>query len=104
MSKMCPYKSECIMSCDKQYKHKCYVKQVITQRNRAEEAYLNMQEMVIEMEAKMEKMTLDVSKMARERACEIEKQIDKLTLANVSTKTLEKLIEKATKELNDRTR
>ena len=104
MSKMCPYKSECIMSCDKQYKHNCYVKQVITQRNRAEEAYLNMQEMVIEMEAKVEKMTLDISKMARERACEIMKQVDKLTLANIPTETLEKLIEKATKELNDRTR
>ena len=102
MSKMCPYKSECIMSCDKQYKHNCYVKQVITQRNRAEEAYLNMQEMVIEMEAKMEKMTLDISKMARERACEIEATIDKLTLANLSTKTLEKLIKMAEKELKGR--
>ena len=102
MSKMCPYKSECIMSCDKQYKHNCYVKQVITQRNRAEEAYLNMQEMVIEMEAKTEKMTLDISKMARERACEIEKQIDKLTLANIPTKTLEKLVKMAQKELERR--
>ena len=102
MSKMCPYKSECIMSCDKQYKHNCYVKQVITQRNRAEEAYLNMQEMVIEMEAKMEKMTLDISKMARERAYEIEKQIDKLVLTNLSTKTLEKLVKMAQKELERR--
>lgn len=102
MSKMCPYKSECIMSCDKQYKHNCYVKQVITQRNRAEEAYLNMQEMVIEMEAKMEKMTLDISKMARERACEIAKQVDKLTLANLSTSTLEKLVKMAQKELERR--
>ena len=102
MSKMCPYRSECIMSCDKQYKHKCYVKQVITQRNRAEEAYLNMQEMVIEMEAKMEKMTLDISKMARERACEIMKQVDKLTLANLSTSTLEKLVKIAQKELERR--
>jgi len=90
------------MSCDKQYKHNCYVKQVITQRNRAEEAYLNMQEMVIEMEAKTEKMTLDISKMARERACEIEKQIDKLTLANIPTKTLEKLVKMAQKELERR--
>lgn len=102
MSKMCPYKSECIMSCDKQYKHNCYVKQVITQRNRAEEAYLNMQEMVIEMEAKMEKMTLDISKMARERACEIMKQVDKLVLTNLSTSTLEKLIKMAQKELERR--
>ena len=102
MSKMCPYKSECIMSCDKQYKHNCYVKQVITQRNRAEEAYLNMQEMVIKMEAKMEKMTLDISKMARERAYEIMKQVDKLTLANIPTKTLEKLIKMAEKELKGR--
>jgi len=90
------------MSCDKQYKHNCYVKQVITQRNRAEEAYLNMQEMVIEMEAKMEKMTLDISKMARERAYEIEKQIDKLVLTNLSTKTLEKLVKMAQKELERR--
>ena len=102
MSKMCPYKSECIMSCDKQYKHKCYVKQVITQRNRAEEAYLNMQEMVFEMEAKIEKMTLDISKMARERAYEIGKQIDKLVLTNLSTSTLEKLVKMAQKELERR--
>lgn len=102
MSKMCPYKSECIMSCDKQYKHNCYVKQVITQRNKAEEAYLNMQEMMIEMEAKMEKMTLDISKMARERAYEIEKQIDKLVLTNLSTSTLEKLVKMAQKELERR--
>ena len=104
MSKMCPYHGECMLSCDKQNKRNCFVKKVISQRNNAEEAYLNMQEMVIEMEAKMEKMTLDISKMARERACEIEKQIDKLILANISTKTLEKLIKMATKELNDRTR
>ena len=102
MSKMCPYMEECIMSCDKQYKHKCYVKQVIAQRNRAEEAYLNMQEMVIEMEAKMEKMTLDISKMARERAYEIEATLDKLVLANLSTKTLEKLVKMAQKELERR--
>jgi hypothetical protein len=93
---------ECQMTCSGDKKD-CYVKQVITQRNRAEEAYLNMQEMVIEMEAKMEKMTLDISKMARERAYEIAKQIDKLTLANIPTKTLEKLVKMAKKELERRT-
>ena len=101
MSKMCPYMGECAWTCSGDIKN-CYVKEVITQRNRAEEAYLNMQEMVIDMEAKMEKMTLDISKMARERACEIEKQIDKLTLANIPTKTLEKLIKMAQKELERR--
>ena len=101
MSKMCPYMGECAWTCSGDRKD-CYVKEVITQRNRAEEAYLNMQEMVIEMEAKMEKMTLDISKMARERACEIEKQIDKLTLANIPTKTLEKLVKMAQKELERR--
>lgn len=102
MNKMCPYKSECLMSCDKQYKHKCYVKKVITQRNNAEEAYLNMQEVVFEMEAKMEKMTLDISKMAREIAREIEATLDKLVLANISTKNLEKLVKMAQKELERR--
>lgn len=101
MSKMCPYMGECQMTCSCNIK-KCYVKQVITQRNRAEEAYLNMQEMVIEMEAKMEKMTLDINKMARERAYEIGKQIDKLVLTNLSTSTLEKLIKMAEKELKGR--
>ena len=101
MSKMCPYMGECAWTCSGDRKD-CYVKEVITQRNRAEEAYLNMQEMVIEMEAKMEKITLDISKMARERACEIEKQIDKFTLANLSTKTLEKLVKMAQKELERR--
>ena len=102
MSKMCPYHGECMLSCDKQNKRNCFVKKVISQRNNAEKAYLNMQEMVIEMEAKMEKMTLDISKMARERACEIEKQIDKLVLTNLSTSTLEKLIKMAQKELERR--
>ena len=101
MSKMCPYMGECQMICSGD-RNDCYVKEVITQRNRAEEAYLNMQEMVIEMEAKMEKMTLDISKMARERACEITKHIDKLTLANLSTSTLEKLVKIAQKELERR--
>ena len=103
MSKMCPYMGECQMTCSGNIK-KCYVKQVITQRNRAEEAYLNMQEMVIEMEKTIDTLTLDISKMARERAYEVEKQIDKLVLTNLSTSTLEKLIKMATKELNDRTR
>lgn len=101
MSKMCPYMGECQMTCSGD-RNNCYVKQVITQRNRAEEAYLNMQEMVIEMEAKIETLTLDVGKMARERACEIEATLDKLTLANVSTKTLEKLVKMAQKELDKR--
>ena len=101
MSKMCPYMGECAWACSGDIKN-CYVKEVINQRNRAEEAYLNMQEMVIEMEAKLEKMTLVISKMARERACEIMKQVDKLTLANISTKTLEKLIKMAEKELKGR--
>ena len=101
MSKMCPYMGECAWTCSGDSKD-CYVKEVISQRNRAEEAYLNMQEMVIEMEAKMEKMTLDISKMARERACEITKHIDKLTLANLSTSTLEKLVKIAQKELERR--
>lgn len=101
MSKMCPYMGECAWTCSGDRKD-CYVKQVITQRNRAEEAYLNMQEMVIEMEAKMEKMTLDISKMARERAYEIEATLDKLILANISTKTLEKLVKMAQKELKGR--
>ena len=104
MSKMCPYHGECMLSCDKQNKRNCFVKKVISQRNNAEEAYLNMQEIVIEMEAKMEKMTLDISKMAKERAYAIYSKIDELTLANIPTETLKKLIEKATKELNDRTR
>ena len=101
MSKMCPYVGECAWTCSGDRKD-CYVKEVITQRNRAEEAYLNMQEMVIEMEAKMEKITLDINKMARERACALEATIDKLTLANVSTKNLEKLIKMAEKELKGR--
>lgn len=102
MNKMCPYAGECEVSCTKQDRKRCYVKKVITQRNNAEEAYLNMQEMVIEMEAKIETLTLDVGKMARERACEVEATIDKLTLANISTKTLEKLVKMAQKELERR--
>lgn len=101
MNKMCPYMGECALTCSGDRKD-CYVKEVITQRNRAEEAYLNMQEMVIEMEAKMEKMTLDVGKMARERACEIEATLDKLTLANISTKALKNLVKMAQKELERR--
>lgn len=104
MSKMCPYHGECELSCDKQDKRNCFVKKVISQRNRAEEAYLNMQEMVIEMEAKVEKITFDMTKIAKEHACAIYSKIDELTLANIPTETLKKLIDKATKELNDRTR
>ena len=100
MSKLCPYHGECQMSCDKQNKRNCFVKKVISQRNNAEEAYLNMQEMVIEME----KITFDMAEIAKERAYDIYSKIDELTLANIPTETLKKLIEKATKELNDRTR
>ena len=100
MSKLCPYHGECQMSCDKQNKRNCFVKKVISQRNNAEEAYLNMQEMMIEME----KITFDMAEIAKEHAYDIYSKIDKLTLANLPTETLEKLIEKATKELNDRTR
>ena len=102
MSKLCPYHGECIISCDKHNKRNCFVKKVISQRNNAEQAYLNMQEMMFEMEKTIDTLTLDISKMARERACEIEATIDKLTLANVSTKNLEKLIKMAQKELERR--
>ena len=98
MSKLCPYHGECQMSCDKQNKRNCFVKKVISQRNNAEEAYLNMQEMVIEME----KITFDMAEIAKERAYDIYSKIDELTLANVPTETLEKLIEKAQKELESR--
>ena len=102
MSKMCPYHGECMLSCDKQNKRNCFVKKVISQRNNAEEAYLNMQEMVIEMEAKMEKMTLDIVKWLEKEHVRFETTLDKLDLTNLSTSTLKNLVKTAQKELERR--